>query len=343
MKEKYIRELELGKKDFKIKLKNNVMIAPMAGITDRSYRNLQYKISDIALVFNEMVSAKALSYDDEKTWKMIEPFFGEEKRIRGIQLFGNDSKDFEKAIKKIKESKLKIDIIDINAGCPAPKVTKNGSGCFLLKDLEKLKKIAEVCRNAWEKILSFKIRIGINEKNINALEVCKILEDANIDYITVHGRTYEGMFDSPINFNIIKEIKENSNIPIIFNGGIFTLQDAIDAFEKTNADGIMLARGANFNPFLAKNILNLKEEKINKEELISIIKMHFEFNIKYLGEERGSKEFRKNLIWYSKFFKNSNFLRSKVAELKNEESFKIFLDELKKLEIKNREEKNGKN
>lgn len=339
MKDKYIHELELGKKDFKIRLKNNLMIAPMAGITDMAYRNLQYEISDIALVFNEMVSAKALSYNDEKTWKMLEPFYDEDKRIRGIQLFGNEPKDFEEAIKKIKESKLKIDIIDINAGCPAPKVTKNGSGCFLLKDLEKLKKIAESCRSSWDKILSFKIRIGINEKNINALEVCKILEDANIDYITVHGRTYEGMFDAPINFNIIKKIKENSNIPIIFNGGIFTVSDAVNAIKKTNADGIMLARGANFNPFLAKNILNLKEEKIDKEELISIIEMHFKFNIKYIGEERGSKEFRKNLIWYSKFFKNSNFLRSKVCELKNEESFKFFLNELKKLEIKNGEEK----
>lgn len=336
--EKYIKKIIIGRNKYKIELPNNVIIAPMAGITDRSFRNLQYNLSNISLVFNEMVSAKALSYDDEKTWDMLKPFDGEEKRNRGIQLFGSDPEDFAEAIKKIKEKKLNIDIIDINAGCPAPKITKSGSGCFLLKDLENLREIAKRSRAVWDKILSFKIRIGIDEKNIIALDICKILEEEGIDFITIHARTYEGKFYSDVNYEEIKKVKENIKIPIFFNGNIFKFEDAKKALEKTNADGIAIARGAYSNPFLARDILSEKDKKISKSELLKVIEMHFKLNIKYLGEERGTKEFRKNLIWYSRFFSRSNVLRSKISELKDEKSFEIFLSEMKKLEMKEKEE-----
>lgn len=313
-------------------LKNNILVAPMAGVTDRAFRETIYSISDIGVIFNEMVSAKAICYNDSKTLKMLLPFDGEDKYIRGIQLFGSDPMDFKKAIIKIRESNLKIDIIDINMGCPAPKIVKSGSGCFLLKDLSKIREIAESARSVWDKVLSFKIRIGISEDNINALEVAKILEESGADFITVHGRTYEGMFSSPINYSVIKKVKDELSIPVIFNGGIFTLEDANTAISKTGCDGIMLARGIMNNPFLGREIISQKYA--SKDELISLIKKHYLLNIKYAGEEIGTKEFRKNFIWYSKLFKGANNIRSKINELVDEKSFNTLLNELKDLELK---------
>lgn len=342
---KYIKELELGSsKDRKIKLKNNIIIAPMAGITDRAFRQINYEISDIALIYNEMVSAKAIVYKDEKTLNMLKAFEGEDKKIRGIQLFGDDPKDFKNAIleikKREKEGLFNIDIIDINMGCPAPKVVKNGAGCFILKSLKLVEEIAKEARSAWDKVLGFKIRIGINEDSINAKEVCKILEKEGADYIIIHARTYEGMFSAEPNYDIVREIKNEANIPIIYNGGIFSKEDAASAFEKTNADGICIARGAFLNPYLVSELLP-KDEDANKEDkkekLIKQIRRHFELNLKYLGEERGATEFRKNLIWYSKAFEGSNVLRSKISLLKDKESFKIFDEELKKLKLKEKE------
>lgn len=322
-------------KELKIKdivLKNNILVAPMAGVTNRAFREAIYSVSDIGVVFNEMVSAKAICYNDSKTLDMLLPFDGEDEYIRGIQLFGSDPIDFKNAIIKIRESNLKIDIIDINMGCPAPKIVKSGSGCFLLKDLFKIREIAESVRSVWDKVLSFKIRIGISEDNINALEVAKILEDAGADFITVHGRTYEGMFSSPINYAVIKEIKSKLSIPVIFNGGIFTLEDANLAISKTGCDGIMLARGIMNNPFLGRGII--LEKYANKLEIIDLMKKHYLLNIKYYGEEVGTKEFRKNFIWYSKLFKGANNTRAKIGELIDEKSFNTLLNELKDLELK---------
>lgn len=348
---KYIKELELGStKNKKIKLKNNIIVAPMAGITDRAFRQINYEISDIALIYDEMVSAKAVVYKDQKTLNMLKAFEGEDERIRGIQLFGDDPKDFKNAILEIKqrekEGLLNIDIIDINMGCPAPKVVKNGAGCFILKNLKLASEIAKEARSVWNKVLGFKIRIGISEESINAKEVCKILEKEGADYIIIHARTYEGMFSAEPNYDIVREIKNEANIPIIYNGGIFSKEDAASAFEKTNADGICIARGAFLNPYLVSELApkdkdkNKKENKENKEKkekkekLIKQIRRHFELNVKYLGEKRGATEFRKNLIWYSKAFEGSNVLRSKISLLKDKESFKIFDEELKKLNLK---------
>lgn len=336
--EEYIKKLKFKAKNGKqIELKNNIFIAPMAGITDRAFRQINYEIGNVGLIFNEMVSAKAICYKDNKTLDMLKPFDGEEKIVRGMQLFGSDELDFKKAAEIISEDKdLKIDILDINMGCPAPKVVKTGSGCFLLKDLEKVRNIAKNVREVWPGILSFKIRIGIDEENVNALEVCKILEEEGADFITIHARTYEGMFNAPVNYDIVRKIKEKANIPIIFNGGIFKTEDIKKAIDETNADGVMLARGAFLNPFLLLEISNnlSEDESEKKEKLINIIKKHFSLNIKYLGEQKGAKEFRKNLIWYSKFFKESNKLRSEIASLVDEKSFNKFEEILNNLDFK---------
>lgn len=319
-----------------ILLENNIFIAPMAGVTDKAFREIAYKETGVGLIFTEMVSARAISFGDKKTIKMLGGFDNE--KIRAVQIFGNDPNDMEKAAFFLDNY---AEILDINMGCPAPKVVKTGSGSKLLYDIDLAREIVKRVRSVWKKPLSVKIRIGTTENNINCLDFVKMLNEEKVDLITIHARTIEGGFTAEPNYDIIKKAKNISKVPIIYNGGIFCVEDAKKALEKTNADGIMIARGAMGCFTDIKNIVeNLdnasynisydkRDSKEKLDDLKRLIKEHFNLMVKYIGEETALREIRKNIIWYSKGIKNSAKIRVNVCKITSVENFNKIIDEFK--------------
>lgn len=226
----YINELKVGN----IKLENNILLAPMAGITDRSFRIVSKKYGNPSLVCTEMASSRAIFYGDEKTKKLLN-IEGEKGPI-AIQIFGNNPEIMAKAAKEIES---KADIIDINMGCPAPKVVKNGDGSKLLQNLDLAGEIVREVVNSVRKPVTVKIRKGWDKNSIVAVEAAKIIELAGASLITVHGRTREDYYSGTVDFDIIRKVKEAVSIPVIANGDIKAPRDAEKVFKLTNADGIM--------------------------------------------------------------------------------------------------------
>ena len=240
----YIKPLKIGN----LELKNNIILAPMAGVTDKPFRII-YKEMGVGLTVTEMISSKAVYYHDNKTKKLYN-LDGEERPI-AIQLFGSDLE----AIKYATEEVSKIaDIIDFNMGCPAPKIVKNGDGSKLLLDLDLVEKIVKTIRDNTDKPITFKTRKGWDEENIVATEAAKIIEKAGANAIIVHGRTRDEYYSGKADWNIIRKVKENVNIPVIGNGDIKTEEDAKRMFEETNVDGIMIGRASLGNPWIFRKI-----------------------------------------------------------------------------------------
>lgn len=231
----YIKKLEIGN----VKLENNVLLAPMAGITDSGFRKICKKYGNPGLVYTEMASSKAIFYGDEKTDKLIKT--EGEKRPIAIQLFGSDPEVMASSAKQIAKY---ADIIDINMGCPAPKVVKNGDGSKLLLNLELVEQIVKNVVDSVDIPVTVKIRKGWDSENIVAVQAAKVIERAGAKAITVHGRTRAQYYSGQVDLDIIKEVKENVKIPVIGNGDIKTPEDAMKMFEYTGVDGIMVGRGA---------------------------------------------------------------------------------------------------
>lgn len=230
----YLKKIEIGK----VKLKNNILLAPMAGITDGAFRKICKKYGEPGLVCTEMASSKAIFYGDEKTDRLIRT--EGEKRPIAIQIFGSDPEVMADTASKVEKY---ADIIDINMGCPAPKVVKNGDGSKLLLNLNLIEEIVEnVVKNVTIPV-TVKIRTGWDSENIVAVEAAKIIEKVGAKAITVHGRTRTQYYSGQVNLDIIKKVKESVNVPVIGNGDIKTVQDAKKMFEYTGVDGIMIGRG----------------------------------------------------------------------------------------------------
>ena len=310
----YLHKLNVGD----LELENNILLAPMAGITDLPFRIICEKYNP-GLVYTEMVSSKAIFYDDQKTKQLLKT--DGEKRPISMQIFGSDTESMAFAAKYVSEL---ADIVDINMGCPAPKVTKNGDGSRLLLDLNKAKEIIEAVVTNSTKPVTLKIRKGWDQDNIVACDIAKIAEEAGVKMITVHGRTRTEFYSGKVDLNIIRKVKETVNIPVIGNGDIVDEDSALRMFEETGVDGIMIARGAMGNPWIFENIkyflqTGKKIEEKSVEEKMNILIKHINLAIEEKGENIAIKEMRKHMACYTKNMPNSSIFRNNINCIDNKE------------------------
>lgn len=311
-----------------------VSLGPMAGVTDRAFREI-CKSFDCGLMFTEMVSAKAFYYNDIKTKELM--VISEEEKPVALQIFGSEPDIMAHMARELKD--FNHDILDINMGCPAPKIVKNGDGSALMKDIKLIEKIVTSVVKESNKPVSVKIRKGFNDDSINAVDVAKAIEAAGADLISVHGRTREQYYSGKADWDIIRDVKKAVKIPVIGNGDIFTLDDAIKMKAHTGVDGLMVARGVQGNPWLIREInAYFKTGEMLKPataaEKIDVALKQLDLMITYKGERRALMEMRKHASWYLKGLKGS----AKVKEVLNRisdknEIIKVLNDYLKEMTI----------
>lgn len=309
----YLKPLTIGN----LTLENNIMLAPMAGITDRPFRIL-CKEQNVGLTFTEMISAKALFYGDEKTKQMLN--IENEQRPIGVQLFGSDIEAMKFAAEYV--SKF-ANIIDINMGCPAPKIVKNGDGSKLLLDPKKVEKIVTAVVQNTNSPVTVKIRKGWDEEKITAVEIAKCSEEAGAAAITVHGRTRTQFYSGKADLEIIRKVKKEVSIPVIGNGDIIDEESAKRMFEQTKVDGIMIGRGAMGNPWIFRELVfYLKTgERLAKptlKEKLEMILLHIHKEVEEKSERVAICEMRKQICWYVKNLKESSRLREKINQITTE-------------------------
>jgi len=295
-------------------LEDNIFLAPMAGVTDISFREIAISMG-CSMVYSEMVSAKALHYGSNNTMEMLR-ISPKEKPI-AVQLFGSEKEILAETAEKLSENE-DIVLIDINMGCPAPKLVKNGEGSSLMLDPLKAADIIREVKKATDKPVTCKFRRGFKMGEETALDFAKRMEDAGADMITVHGRYREQYYSGKSDREIIRKIKQALSIPVIGNGDIFTGADALEMFETTGCDGIMVARGALGNPWIFEEIRHAMNgttyEKPKASERIDTLIRHYKNTLSYDGERRGVREMRKQIGWYLKGLPNSTELKNRINE-----------------------------
>lgn len=317
----YLKKIKIGN----VELDNNLILAPMAGVTNLPFRIICEKFEP-GMVCTEMASSKAIFYNDQKTRRLLNT--EGEKRPISFQIFGSDEETMGYTAKYM--SKI-ADIIDINMGCPAPKVVKNGDGSKLLLDLEKAKRIMKVVVENSSVPVTVKIRKGWDKENIVAVQVAKIAEEVGISAITIHGRTRSEFYTGKADWDIIKEVKDSVKIPVIGNGDIVDEETAYQMFEKTGVDGIMIGRGSFGNPWIFRNIKHflITGEKLpspTNTERLNIIKEHIDLAVEEKGEI-AIKELRKHIAWYTKNLKNSSEFRNSINMIETKEQLIKTLNE----------------
>ena len=304
----YIKKLKIGN----VELNNNLLLAPMAGITDRAFRIICEKYNP-GLVCTEMISAKGLFHNDTKTKQLLN--MQDEKRPIAVQIFGSDVESMGYAAEYVSKY---ADIVDINMGCPAPKVVKNGDGSKLLLDIEKAKQIIKEVVKKSSVPVTVKFRKGWDNDNIVATKIAKAAEEAGASAIIIHGRTRSEFYSGVADWDIIKEVKQSVNIPVIGNGDVKNAQDAKKMFDETNVDGIMIGRGALGNPWIFEQIvseLNNKEFSISNEQKLRLILEHLNIEINDKTERVAIMEMRKHISWYIKNTKDASKIRDSINQI----------------------------
>ena len=309
----YIKKLRIGN----VELENNLILAPMAGVTNRPFRMI-CKEFGAGMVCTEMASARAMFHNDLKTKRLLNT--DGEKRPISMQIFGSDEESMAYAAEQV--SKI-ADIVDINMGCPAPKVVKNGDGSKLLLDLEKAESILKTVIQHSKVPVALKIRKGWDKENIVAVEIAKIAEAVGISAITIHGRTRSEFYTGKADLDIIKQVKESVHIPVIGNGDVVDGESAKRMFEYTGVDGIMIGRGTFGRPWIFREIMEYLEtgkkmEEPTNDEKLAIIKKHIELAVEEKGEI-AVKELRKHIAWYTKNLKNSSEFRNSINKIETKE------------------------
>ena len=314
-----------------IEIKNRVILAPMAGVSNTSFRKI-IKEMGAGLIYCEMVSDKAVTFESKKTMDLLK--MDEMERPISQQIFGSDITSFVTAAKKIYEMQHP-DIIDINMGCPVPKVAiKNQAGSALLKNPKKIGEIVSAVVNAVPCPVTVKIRSGWDEQHINAVEVAKICESAGASAIAVHARTRSQGYSGKADWNIIKQVKEAVSIPVIGNGDVTSCYLAKQMLDETKCDAVMIGRGVLGNPWLIKECVDYLEKGIEPKEVtyedkINMMRRHYELLKEDKGEVVASLEIRMFILYYLKGIKGSKEIKNKICQTKSsEEIFKI-IDEFK--------------
>lgn len=324
IKGKKMKPLQIGN----VTLKNNLILAPMAGVTDLPFR-LLCKEQGAGLLCMEMVSAKAILYKNRNTEELLQIEEGE--RPVSLQLFGSDPDVISEMAKQIEERPF--DILDINMGCPVPKVVNNGDGSALMKNPLLAGKIIEKTVKAINKPVTVKIRKGFDEAHINAVELAHVAEESGASAVAVHGRTREQYYSGKADWEIIRKVKEAVRIPVIGNGDLTCGADVIAMEELTGCDGFMIARGAQGNPWIFKQILYYMEtgkemEKPDFKEMTDMLLRHAGLLLEYKGEYTGIREMRKHASWYTAGYRNSSKIRGKINEVENFEQLKALFQEV---------------
>jgi len=312
-----------------LKLENNVFLAPMAGITDRPFRTLCHEMGS-GLVYSEMVSAKGIYYNNENTKQLLD--IGEEEMPAALQLFGSEPEIMGAMGKKIEG--INAGIIDINMGCPVPKVVKNGEGSALMKTPELAGRIIKALVKMQKKPVTIKIRKGFDDTCINAVEMAQIAEENGASAVAVHGRTREQYYSGKADWDIIKKVKKAVSIPVIGNGDIFKPQDAADMLEYTGCDAVMIARGAQGNPWIFKRTIAYLENGIlldepTPQEKVSMALRHARMLIDYKGEFVGVRQMRAHMAWYIKGVQGASVIRDKINHCESYEEMAELLEHVK--------------
>lgn len=319
----------MGFKIGNITLKNQVVLAPMAGISNSAYRTI-IKDMGCGLIYAEMVSDKAIYYGNKKTIDLL--YMTDYERPIAQQIFGSDKKSFVIAAQYIYKT-MKPDIIDINMGCPVPKVALRAqAGSALLKDPKKVYEIVAAVVASVPIPVTVKIRSGWDQEHINAVEIAKEIERAGASAIAVHGRTRSQGYSGKVDLEIIRKVKESVSIPVIGNGDIKTAQDAKKMLEQTGCDAVMIGRGVLGNPWLIKECIAYLESGIlldppTKEEKINMLLHHFELLLKTKGEKLALLEIRSHAAWYLKGIPNTTTLKNNIMKSTTKEEFWNLLKE----------------
>lgn len=295
-----------------LKLDNNIFLAPMAGVTDMPFRVLCREMG-CGLVYTEMVSAKGMRYGDERSFKLTEIDPGE--KPAAIQIFGSDPHIMSESARMLNDSRAGI--LDINMGCPTPKITKNGEGSALMLRPELIGDIIEAVVKASDKPVTVKIRKGWDDERVNAVQVARIAQESGASAVTVHGRTREQFYSGKADWEIIRKVKEAVNIPVIGNGDVTTPQAAVDMLRVTGCDGVMIGRGAQGNPWIFRNVVRYMETgeippPPGAREKIDTIIRHMNALVELKGEHIGISEMRKHIAWYVKGMRNATYVKEKV-------------------------------
>lgn len=309
-----------------VELDNPFILAPMAGVTDLPFRLMCHEMG-AGLVCMEMVSAKAIMYNNKNTDALMEIHPDEGKA--SLQLFGSDPDIISEMAKRIEDRPFAI--LDINMGCPVPKVVNNHEGSALMKNPLLVGEIVEKTAKAIKKPVTVKIRKGFDDSSINAPEIAYIAQESGAAAVTVHGRTREQYYEGRADWDIIAAVKDRVSIPVIGNGDIFSPEDAKRMMEDTGCDAIAVGRGARGNPFIFKDLNDYFEKgcyegKPEWKQLIEIMKRHLYMEAEYKGEYVAVREMRKHVAWYTAGYKGSANIRRKVNEIESLTEFEDFFN-----------------